>query len=280
MDLGTPAGVSSSPPRQAPLHRPRRTAPSGPAGPPSSTPSPPLRPGSPLASASCPAGLPPQAGSKPRYRCSSPSPQILPCFASPVTTTPVDSWDACRCCYFPLSNERARRLPATAPRPCSSSLSPRAPCPLPVAARAPPCLAAAHQRPFCLALFWISKDETPRPVPGPSSFFSENFAKYHEDAPSSSTTHVRLRELVKYPLDAPSSTMPHKFLLERVQLRGFAKYHDIRSPQIRQLQLPSQEPGVRRPQVPRHLWENREHQVPLPQTVTVLWIRQVPFPDR
>ncbi|EMS60573.1 hypothetical protein TRIUR3_12063 [Triticum urartu] len=37
---------------------------------------------------------------------------------------------------------------------------------------------------------------------------------------------------------------------------------------------------VRRPQVPRHLWENREHQVPLPQTVTVLWIRQVPFPDR
>ncbi|XBH56754.1 hypothetical protein VPH35_078502 [Triticum aestivum] len=31
-------------------------------------------------------------------------------------------------------------------------------------------------------------------------------------------------------LDAPSSTTPHKFLLERVRLRRFAKYHDIRSP--------------------------------------------------
>ena len=43
-----------------------------------------------------------------------------------------------------------------------------------------PCLAAAHQRPSVSRLFWISKDETPRTVPGPSSTFSEDFAKYHD----------------------------------------------------------------------------------------------------
>ena len=43
-----------------------------------------------------------------------------------------------------------------------------------------PCLAAGHQRPSVSRVFWINKDETPRTVPGPSSTFSKDFAKYHD----------------------------------------------------------------------------------------------------
>ncbi|XP_073358078.1 uncharacterized protein [Aegilops tauschii subsp. strangulata] len=123
------------------------------------SPSSPRRPGSPSGSTSCPAGLPPHAGSKPRCRRFSPSPSCSP--ASPGAPPTIAPYTAL---LLPLdhrdrSSEEPRvqlhneqQVPL---RRCSTTW-------------------------ICQVFLRIHQvDYTARPVPGPS-IFSENFAKYHD----------------------------------------------------------------------------------------------------